>query len=809
MPLSDDHSAALEAPTQSSYQIRSGQSSALSLDSSEQLSSGQLPASPSEELPESVQQPMYDPHVALASLLEECAKGIKNTNPAFIEKAFWFCANAHANDVRASGEPYYTHAVEVATIVAREVRLDDVSVVAALLHDVVEDTEFTLKDIREEFGEDVANIVDGVTKITDVFKSHEVRQAASYRKLLLSMVNDVRVILVKFADRLHNMRTLQYLKPEKQQRIARETLEIYAPFAHRFGLGSIKWELEDLSFKYLNREAYDQIKTAVSAKRGEREDYITNFARPITERLQEYNLKCEISGRAKHLYSIYNKMVKRGKSLDDIYDLFAVRIILDTENVNDCFVVYGIVSDIYTPVPERFKNYISVPKKNGYQSLHTTVIGPGGKKVEVQIRTRKMHEIAERGVAAHFRYKERTQGSYNEDKELEEWANWVRDIFENADNNDDTSSQELLESFKLNLFQEEIYCFTPKGDLRILPKGSTPVDFAFDIHGRVGYHCIGAKVNGKIVPLNYVLQSGDQVDILTSKNQTPSKDWERFVVTHKAKSAIRKYLNEDKRQKIQEGRAIWERKQKKLALRSMSEEDLDRLAQLVKYPNKAEMFFALATGSLDIDIVGKVADERFSGNPAARKAAAAQAAAQIAAQQQAAAQQQDLSIFDRFANRARSEAANGITLTGGSKTPLLYSYARCCNPVPGDDIVGVVTVGSGIKIHRAACKNIRSMLNDPAMQPRVVQVNWSAEESQNFLAAIRITGEDRTGMLNDITSAIVSYNNTNIRGVNIDSFDSIFEGVVTVYVRDKEHLERLFLKLRKIKGVRSVTRFEE
>jgi RelA/SpoT family (p)ppGpp synthetase len=749
-----------------------------------------------------------DPHAlaALARLLEECGKNIRNANLEFIERAFWFCVEAHSHDLRASGEPYYTHAVEVAIIVAREVRLDDVSVAAALLHDVVEDTEFTQKDLREEFGEDVANIVDGVTKITDVFKSHEVRQAASYRKLLLSMVNDVRVILVKFADRLHNMRTLQYLKPEKQQRIARETLEIYAPFAHRFGLGSIKWELEDLSFKYLNREAFDQIKTAVSTKRTEREDYIRSFAEPLQRRLEENGLKADISGRAKHLYSIYNKMVKRGKSLDDIYDLFAVRLIVDTDNVNDCFVAYGIVSDMYTPVPERFKNYISVPKKNGYQSLHTTVIGPGGKKVEVQIRTKKMHEIAERGVAAHFIYKERTNGNYSEDKELEEWANWVRDIFENAG---DDASEQLIESFKLNLFQEEIYLFTPKGDLRILPKGSTPVDFAFDIHGRVGYHCIGAKVNGKIVPLNTTLQSGDQVEILTSKNQSPSKDWERFVITHKAKSAIRKYLNEDKRKKVTEGREIWERRQKKLDLRSMSEEDIDRLAQTLKFTNKSDMYFALAAGTVDIDVVGKIAEERFSANPAARKAA--QQAAQQAAQAQNTQLQpsDETSVFDKFTTRARTEAANGIALTGSSKTPLLYSYARCCSPVPGDEIVGIVTVGSGIKVHRRACKNVRTMLDDPTMKPRVIDVDWSAEDTQSFLAAIRITGEDRTGLLNDVTSAIVSFNNTNIRGVNIDSYDSVFEGVVTVFVKDKDHLERLFLKLKKVKGVKTVTRFEE
>lgn len=720
----------------------------------------------------------------LRGLLNDCRNNLPHVDEELITKAFHFCIDAHGKDLRASGEPFYYHPIEVARIVAREIPLDDVSVAAALLHDVVEDTDFTLKDLKEEFGAAVANIVDGATKITDVFKSHEVTQAASYRKLLLSMVNDVRVILIKFADRLHNMRTLQYLSPERQQRMARETIEIYAPFAHRFGLGNIKWELEDLSFKYLNRKAYDEIKNSLNIKRKEREKYIRKFSRPIEQRLEENNIKFEISGRAKHLYSIYNKVMNRGKSLDEIYDLFAVRIILDTENVNDCFVAYGIASDIYTPVPERFKNYISVPKKNGYQSLHTTVVGPEGKKVEVQIRTRKMHEVAERGVAAHFRYKEDADNSYVEDRELEEWASWVRDIFENAG---DEAPEQLYESFKLNLYQDEIYVFTPKGDLRILPKSATPVDFAFDIHSKVGYHCIGAKVNGKIVPLDYKLESGDQVEILTSKNQTPNKDWDRFAITHKAKSQIRKFLKEEKRQKQDEGRELWQRKVKKLKLH-INEDDLEKIAHSMKFENKTDFYYALATGALDPDVAADMIQERLSNTSV--KNAITPADATVA--------------FNSFAKLARTEA-NGISI--GNNSAVLYSYARCCNPVPGDDIVGIVTVGSGVKIHRRACRNIRSMLD--TMRPRLVEVEWSSAEKGDFMAAIRITGEDRPAMLNDITSAIVSYNNTNIRSVNIDSFDSIFEGVVTVYVKNTEHLERVFDKLRKIKGVKNVERFEE
>jgi RelA/SpoT family (p)ppGpp synthetase len=389
----------------------------------------------------------------LERLLDACRKNLRNCNTDLITRAFHLCFDAHRRTIRASGEPYYTHPAEVALIVAGEIALDDVSVAAALLHDVVEDTDYTIDDIRAEFGPTIAEIVDGVTKITGVFNSHEVTQAASYRKLLLSMVNDVRVMLVKFADRLHNMRTLEFLSPQKQQRMAKETLEIYAPFAHRFGLGNLKWELEDLSFKYLNPEAYNSVKQALKSKRKMREDYITRCIAPLKERLQTEELKFEINGRAKHLYSIYNKMRIQSKNLDEIHDLIAVRNILDTDNPNDCFTVYGIVSEIYTPVPEKFKNYISVPKKNGYQSIHTTVIGPEGRQVEVQIRTRKMHEIAEKGVAAHFLYKESGLNPLiNEDKQLEEWVSWIRDVFERA--SDESASHEVMESFRLNLFQD-------------------------------------------------------------------------------------------------------------------------------------------------------------------------------------------------------------------------------------------------------------------------------------------------------------------------------------------------------------------
>ena len=455
----------------------------------------------------------------LDDLIIACRRNLRSVDEDLITRAFTMSLEAHKHDLRASGEPYFHHPYEVAMIVAKEIPLDDVSVASALLHDVVEDTKFGLEDIRAEFGDTVAEIVDGSTKITDIFRSHEVTQAESYRKLLLSMVNDIRVMLIKFADRLHNMRTLEYLPGEKQERLAKETLEIYAPFAHRFGLAQMKWELEDLSFKFLHRPEYDQIARQLKSRRREREHYIKKFASPIEARLEEEGLKYEVEGRPKHLFSIYNKMLKRSKPLDEIYDLFAVRFILETDDNNDCFIVYGIVSEIYKPIPERFKDYISIPKKNGYQSIHTTVVGPGGKLVEVQIRTRGMHEVAERGVAAHWMYKENKSSI---DKELEHWVNWVREIFEQK--NEETP-KELLESFKLNLYQDEIYVFTPKGDLKILPRNSSPVDFAFEIHSNVGFHCIGAKVNGRIVPLNTLLRSGDQVD--QSRDAVIDGNWDQ------------------------------------------------------------------------------------------------------------------------------------------------------------------------------------------------------------------------------------------------------------------------------------------
>jgi len=716
----------------------------------------------------------------LNELLAACRKNLRSLDEALVIRAFRLCYEAHKNDRRASGEPYFIHPFEVSLIVAQEIPLDDISVVAALLHDVVEDTAYQLDEIREEFGPEVAEIVDGATKITDIFKSREITQAESYRKLLLSMVGDVRVMLVKFADRLHNMRTIDYLPPERQFRMAKETLDIYAPFANRFGLGKIKWEMEDLAFKVLNREAFNNIKKSLAEKRIERESYIAEFVKPIVEAMQEQHFKFEIVGRPKHIFSIYNKMVRLGKGLDEVYDLFAIRILLDTPNDNDCFAIFGLVSSIYTPVPERFKNYISVPKKNGYQSIHTTVIGPGGRMVEVQIRTRAMHEIAEKGVAAHWKYKEHITTT---DPDLEEWVKWVRDVFEQ--HGEDAPSA-LLESFKLNLYQDEIYVFTPKGELRILPKGATAVDFAFDIHTQIGLRTIGAKVNGRIVPLHQKLASGDQVEIITSKNQVPTADWEKFVATHKARQQIRKYLNEEQRQQILAGREMLQKRLQKAKLH-VNEDTLIKFAASTSLGTLPKLYAAIATADVDIEeYFTRLRDWLRPG--ASDKKSQDEEPTQV-------------TYLDT------SRATTGI-LIQGKRDNLLYSYARCCNPVPGDDVLGVVTVGQGVKIHRANCKNVQKISTTSG--ERMIDVSWpSTDEGADYLVGIRIFGEDRPGMLSDLTHVISTYNNTNIRSVNIDSRDAMFDGKVTVFVKNTYHLARLMEKLRKVRGVTSVERFEE
>jgi guanosine-3',5'-bis(diphosphate) 3'-pyrophosphohydrolase len=728
----------------------------------------------------------------LEALLAVCRANLSTLDEDLISRAFNFMLHAHKEHHRTSGEPYYTHPYAVAMIVAQEIPLDDVSVVAALLHDVIEDCEdFTAEDIAEEFGSTVADIVEGATKISTILISKEITKAENYRKLMVSMINDIRVILVKFADRLHNMRTLEFVSEKKQERIARETLEIYAPLAHRFGLARIKWELEDLAFKYLDEEAYRILKKQISVKRRDREDYIERFCGPLVKELSKANLTFELSGRAKHLYSIYKKMQDRNKTFDEIYDLFAIRVILDTEEEKDCYLAYAIVCEVYTPIPERYKNYIALPKQNGYKSIHTTVLGPDGKMAEVQIRTREMHEIAEKGIAAHWAYKESVQTKVSA---FENWIRWVREILESpqAAASEEEGARQLMDNFRRNLYQDEIVVFTPKGELIVLPNGATPVDFAFEIHSEVGLHTIGAKVHGRIVPLNRKLHSGDQVEVITSKNQSISPDWEQHVVTHKAKTAIRRFINEQTKQTLQRGREKWERKAKKLKI-PLDETPLLKAAQILRFPSLSKMMVALAKDEITVDdMVKAIHTKPEESDP--------EAVIPTKDSQQ---------VFDEFALAARTE--KGLMIQGEA-ADIEYEFARCCSPLPGDAVIGFVTLGRGLKVHRRNCRNIQRLLqdsSDASMRDRLVDISWPENGSSEYLGGIRFEGDDRPGILNEIALAVTSFRNTNIRSVNIESEKALFQGSVLVSVQSLEHLERLIERLKKVKGISHAERYVE
>ncbi|HOL82205.1 MAG TPA: bifunctional (p)ppGpp synthetase/guanosine-3',5'-bis(diphosphate) 3'-pyrophosphohydrolase [Ignavibacteriales bacterium] len=708
----------------------------------------------------------------LESLLDKCRKNLPRCNEELIKKAFYMALDAHKNDRRQSGEPYFYHPYAVAVILATHIPLDDISIAAALLHDVVEDTSISLETIKKEFGNELAEIIDGVTKISGYFKGQEIEKFENYRKLLLSLVKDLRVIIVKFADRLHNMRTIAGVHPDKQKRIARETLEIYAPLAHRFGLWQVKWELEDLSFKVINPEAYKELTKKITSKRKEREEFIEKFIQPIKEKLKDFPYPFEIYGRPKHLYSIYRKMITRNKPFEEIYDLFAIRIILHTQDKTQCYYVMGIINQLYPFVPDRFKDYISIPKSNNYQSIHTTVIGPEGKFVEVQIRTQEMHEIAELGIAAHWKYKEGKSATDDFDR----YVNWIREVFENA-GKDETDT---MANFKLNLFQDEIYCVTPKGDVVKLPIGATPIDFAFEIHTKVGYKCIGAKVNGKIVPLDTKLHNGDMVEIITSKNQVPNKNWINFVVTHKAKMAIKKWMNKEDERLVSEGREIWEKKLKKLKI-TFSQDEFERFFRNLKFENSRNLFKAIALGKINID--------------------------DYLARREYTTQENKLSdeeILKTFVDTARKEV--GDVKFEGNLRDIKYSFAKCCNPIPGEQIIGYVTVLDGLKIHRKDCKELLNLVKEHP--ERLVNVNWPKSDNSYFLVALDVFGQDKPGILKEISTTIANVENTNIKSVNIKSEGVTFKGNFVFYVKSLSHLENIIQKLKSLPYVTVVNRVD-
>ncbi len=724
----------------------------------------------------------------LEALLSCCRTHLPTVDENMIRRAFRLSYWAHRNDWRESGEKYVSHPLRVATIVARDIGLDDISVAAALLHDVVEDTELSLDLIRDEFGDTMATIIDGLTKIEGVFSSQKLGQAENVRKLMLSMASDLRVILVKFADRLHNMRTIEALPKKKQLQKASETQELFAPLAHRFGLFKIKSELEDLSFKVLDPEAYTHIVDRLEEMAEQREAYIAGFIEPLAEHLEEEGFEFDIKGRVKNVYSIHRKMERKNKPIDEIYDIFAIRVILQSggrKGKEDCWRVYSLVTDLYKPLPERFRDFISVPKSNGYQSLHTTVFGPGGRRVEVQVRTQEMHEVAERGVAAHWKYKE---GTENVDEEMERFLEWVRDLLENPEPEEAT---EFVKEFRLNLYDEEIYVFTPQGDLLTLPQGATPVDFAFKVHTEVGMQCLGAKVNGKMVPLSQELESGDQVEVITSEKQNPSPDWINFVVTHKARSRIRKWTNEERRKAVELGKEIWGKTEDQADL-EISDQDLQEVAHELKFPDLQQLFYEIGKGLYDPDELV----DYIKGNTQPEEKTVEEFDEESLREQ-----------YEQFLDAAQETEKQALVIDGEVQKDLAVNYASCCNPIPGDEVFGFVSKTGTVNIHRSNCRNASDLLVNKA--DRILDVDWSHQKDVQFVAALRLMGEDRVGMVNDITTVISKNLKTNIRSITIDTEDGIFSGTIMLHVSDLEHLQRLIERLKRIDGIQGVYRFKE
>lgn len=715
------------------------------------------------------------------SLLHACRRTLEKGDKLLIRKAFDISLEAHKNMRRKSGEPYIYHPIAVAQICAEEIGLGTTSVVCALLHDVVEDTELTIDDIQRLFGDKEAKIIDGLTKISGVFDQGSSLQAENFRKMLLTLSDDVRVILIKLADRLHNMRTLDSMKRDKQLKIASETLYLYAPLAHRLGLNAIKTELEDLGLKYTEPESYTEILQRLKETEPERKKFISKFIIPIKEILEAEGMKFKIIGRPKSISSINNKIKTKGVTFDEIFDLFAIRIIIESEPENekaDCWRVYSMVTDFYHPNPERLRDWISSPKANGYESLHATVMGPDGKWVEVQIRTVRMDELAEKGYAAHWKYKE--AGAENQ---LDDWIRKIREVLESPEEN----AMDFLDDFKLNLFAEEIFVFTPTGELKTLPVNSTALDFAFDIHTQVGEKCIGAKVNQKLVPLSYKLKSGDQVEVLTSTKQTPKEDWLTYVVSANAKSKIKNALKEERRKVAEDGREMLERKFHHLKI-DFTVSNISDLANYFKLPSNQELFYRIAVGNINLKHLKDFHQEK--GKIAHKSGIIKKAESTKSLEQMV------------IAARGKSD----MLVIGENLQKFDYKLSPCCNPISGDDVFGFITINEGIKIHRVNCPNAIQLLSNYAY--RVVKAKWTSQELISFLAGIKITGIDEVGLVNNITKIISNELNVNMRSISFDSNDGTFEGTVMVFVHDTNHLTDLMKKLKKVNGVLSVTRMD-
>src|SRR5688572_3706368 len=715
-------------------------------------------------------------------LLRKAKPILKDGDAKLIKKAFTISLEAHKDMRRKSGEPFIFHPLAVAEICVEEIGLGTTSIISALMHDVVEDTDIELADIERMFGKKISRIIDGLTKIRGVFEYGTSQQAENFRKMLFTLSEDVRVILIKLADRLHNMRTLDSMPRNKQLKVANETIYLYAPLAHRLGLNAFKTELEDLYLRFTDREVYDSIAQQIDATRFARNKFIKQFVVPIKEELDKLSIEYDIKGRPKSIHSIWNKMRKQNIPFEEVYDLFAIRIILDTTMEHEkalCWQVYSIVTDYYTPNPDRLRDWISTPKANGYESLHTTVMAKNGQWVEVQIRSKRMDEIAEKGYAAHWKYKD---SNTTAESNLEKWLARVRDLLEQNNH----SALDFVDDFRGNLFSEEVFVFTPKGELKTLPYGATALDFAFEIHSQVGSKCIGAKVNNKLVPINYVLKNGDQIEILTSAKQKPHEDWLRFVVSSKAKARIKDELKEDKKKSAEDGKEVIFRK-----VRQMKEEPtqvlLEQLREYFKAPANFEVYYRVGRGFITAADIKKFVENK----------PALQVRPRTGLVDGKTAEQELTHIKGRY---------NDILLIGEDMDVVDYKLAKCCTPIPGDDVFGFVTVNEGIKIHRTNCPNAPELLSHHGN--RVVKAKWTSQHEVAFLTGLKIRGTDRVGLINDVTKIISEELKVNMSSMSIYTDTGIFEGEIMLYVNDTRHLEQLIEKLRSGEDVVKASRFD-
>ena len=707
-----------------------------------------------------------------------------------VRKAFDISVDMHKDMKRKSGEPYIHHPIEVAKIVAGEVNLGANSIICALLHDTVEDTELTLQDVHKAFGEEITIIIDGLTKINHLTASSQSVQAENFRKIIFTLGDDIRVIIIKLADRLHNMRTLGSMPERKQHKIASETLYLYAPLAHRLGLYAIKSELEDLSMKYLERDKYTSIASKLNEKKRERTRYISEFCKPLREDLEKAGLNAHVFGRPKSIASIANKMKKKDVDFDEVYDKFAIRVILKSQletEKEDIWRAYSIVAEQYQPNPNRLRDWISNPKSNGYESLHTTVLGPKASWVEVQIRSERMDEVAEKGLAAHWKYKEGKATNENVDKAFENWLVQVRDLLQNPDMN----PLEFMHEFKLQLYAQEIYVFTPKGDIKNLPKHATALDFAFTIHTAVGSKCIGAKVNGKLEPISHVLKNGDQVEILTSNKQKPNEGWLSIVTTSRAKSKIKQALKEERKKIGDSGKQILARKLKRIKA-NYNGENIQFLTNYYEMPSTLELYFQIALEKVDLTRLKVLTLENglfIIPKPKVGEIKAAEIGAR------------------KKRKKAKNSKADQLILFGENSDGFAYEFAKCCEPIPGDDVLGFISVAGGVKIHRTNCPNAINLASKYGY--RIIKTNWASEAKESFLVRLSLKGTDDVGLINKLTAIISHDFKVNMKSLTLGTQDNVFTGDVQLYVKDNDQLSSIIKKIKNVDGIIGVQRVEQ